>query len=146
MAGRESKEVYLYDTDGKYLRKFVSISEFARTFQLDENLFSNQRGIYAPDVFEFEDGRVAALYRIGKIGINKYRQYKNSPYTKAYRGRRVSESKVERLKKVYVYNLDGELIAEFKSAFFACKLMGDKNIKMSKTYTDDGLYYTHEKL
>lgn len=141
MSGRPKSKVYLYDTDGKYLREYESISLFCREFQFSENLFSN----YAGEVYEFEDGRVGALYKIGREGILKYRRYKSSEYTKEYRGRKIAESvltKNGKNKEVAVYNLDGELIATFKNSYFAKKLMNiDSNTIHSKRVTDEGLKF-----
>lgn len=140
MAGHPKQEVYLYDTDGKYLRSFESISQFARTYQLEDNIFSNRK----VDVYEFEDGRIAALYRIGREGIKKYRQYKSSPYTVNSPGRKIAETKLNKADKnkiITVTNLDGETIAEFKNSYFAKKLMKlDFDIPL-KCYTDDGLKF-----
>jgi hypothetical protein len=144
VAGRENKKVYLYDTDGKYLRQFESISEFARTFQFSENLFSGENRRYNPDVYEFEDGRIAALYRIGRQGIRDFKRYDRSEYTKVYRGRKIAETVLKdsgKLKPVRVFNLDGELIAEFSNSYFCKKLMKlDKDFPL-KHYTDEGVKF-----
>lgn len=143
MSGLKPMKVYLYDTDGKYLREFISISEFARTFQMNENIFSgrNEDGVY-----EFEDGRIAALYRIGREGIKKYRRYKNSHYTKKYVGRIIAESvlkKNNKLGEVEVYNLDNELIATFKNVYFAGKLLkfNDTGALTTKNFNEEGLKF-----
>lgn len=144
MAGRIKQEVYLYDTDGKYLRKFESCSEFSRTFQFPENLFSRDF-----DVYEFEDGRVAATYRIGRKGIEAWRRYKNSEYTKEYRGRKIAETvykETDSLKEVELINLDEEVIATFKNEYFAKKLLGvvsNKRLHV-KYYDEKGLKFRYK--
>lgn len=134
--GRLKQEVYLYDTDGKYLRSFESCSEFARTFQFPENLFSRDF-----EVYEFEDGRVAATYRIGRKGIESWRRYKKSEYTKEYRGRKIAETvykETDSLKEVELINLDGEVIATFKNEYFAKKLLGvGSNKRLHVKYYDE---------
>ena len=116
--GLEAKKVYLYDDNGKYLRDFESISEFARTFNFPDNILSN-RGRSIEDTFEFEDGRVASLNRIGRKGVFKYKEYKNSPYVG--RGKKIAKSKDKGF-KVEIYDLDGDKMAEFESVFHAISL------------------------
>lgn len=142
MGGLAKKEVFLYDTDGKYLRKFESVSFFAREFQISENIFSIDRRKVL-DVFEFEDGRIAATYRIGREGIKKYRRYKNSVYVG--QGKKTAETVLKKNGKlglIKVYNLDNEIIAEFKNSFFAKKLLGiTSNKELPKLFTEEGLRF-----
>jgi len=143
MSGRPKQEIYLYDSDGKYLRKFESSSEFCRTFQFDDNLFSRLDG-----VFEFEDLRVAATYRIGREGIEAWRRYKKSVYTKKYVGRKIAETVLNNNKignPLELINLDGEVIATFKNFYFAKKLlkMTDSSVPNTKNFNEDGLKFRY---
>jgi len=145
MSGLPPKKVYLYDTDGKYLQEFENSSLFCRTFGFSENLFSTENRRKDYQVYEFEDGRVAALYRIGKDGIRKYRQYKNSPYTKNYAGRNIAESVLKKngkVKGIAVYNLDGELVATFRNTYFYKKMTGQAEPPF-KNFNDEGLSFKY---
>lgn len=143
MGGREAQKVYLYDTDGKYLRSFVSCSEFARTFQFAENLFSRDF-----EVYEFEDGRIAATYKIGREGIKRWRLYKNSEYIKEYKGRKIAETvyiKNGTLRELQLINFDEEVIASFKNEYFAKKLLGIESSSSVnlKYYNEQGLKFRY---
>lgn len=141
--GIEAKKVHLYDEDGKYLRTFESISEFARTYNYPDNILSD-RGRNVDDVFEFEDGRIASLERIGRKGVKKYKEYKNSPYVG--RAKEISKSKAID-KKVVFYDLDGDKIAEFQSIFHATILTNVSNSSFyAKSAREKGGFKTSDGL
>jgi len=144
MAGRTAKKVYLYNKEGGFERVFESISDFARTYNVEDNIFSTSDRRWKHEVYEFADGSIAAIYKIGRKGIEEYRRYKNSPYTKHSRGRNIAETvleKTDRNKFIEVRNLDGELIATFKNSFFLKKLMQLGREPGYKNYTEDGLKF-----
>lgn len=119
MAGRKPSKVFLYDGIGNFVRDFESIAEFARTFNFTKNLFSAKNS-HKEDIFEFADGRVAALSRIGRIGVRKFKEYRNSPYVGQGKTTANTVYKNRNKGKVKIYDLDGDLIAEFKSLFQLC--------------------------
>jgi hypothetical protein len=109
--GRENMKVWEYSEDGKYLRNHESIAEFARLYNLDKNV--THRRVDLKDVFyEFEDGRVVSLKRIGRVGVALYKEYVRSPFVgtpKSHHSARGNGYMYE------MYDLDGDIMAIFQS-------------------------------
>lgn len=120
--GREKMPVYLYDTDGKYIRPFESIREFAETFGLSKNILCYGR--VHEDIYQFEDGRIACTYKIGREGIRQYKIRVNNLFLG--KGSKIAETVyTEQNKgKVVVKDLDGNKLAVFKNIFVAKTMLG----------------------
>lgn len=119
--GRPSKKVHKYSPEGKFVKSYSSIAEFAREHGLSKNLFShsswNTDGIY-----ELSDGSIVAIEKIGRVGVRKYQEYKRSPYVGQGKTIAITTHKKSNKGKVRMYDLDGDLMAEFTSIFHVAKL------------------------
>lgn len=138
MAGREKIKVHLYDSKGKYIKTYEHISEFAVENSISKTVFSNKN---ANETQQLDNGNIASLNRIGKQGVRDFLRYKNSPYTSAYKGRKIAEVSNNGHCKVEVYNLDGEKVAEFKNSYFCETMMNLFHIKRRKEFSRDGLRF-----
>jgi len=139
---KKSIKVYLYGDSGKYLREFNSIDEFTTNFNFSSNIFSHNDWL-TDKIYHFKDGRVASLEKIGRKGVLKAKRYKNNKFVGGGKTRSETCYKKEKKGKVLMYDLDGDLIAEFKSIFQAILLTGfdqtcfrinkKKGFKLTKT-------------
>ncbi|AGO48346.1 hypothetical protein Phi10:1_gp005 [Cellulophaga phage phi10:1] len=149
--GREKMKVYLYSEDGMYLRDFESIAEFSDHFGFSKNVFSHKYCV-SRNIYDFEDGRVASTDRIGREGVRFHKNYLSSRFVG--RGKKISEKRYKETGKgrVFIHDLDGDKIAEFKSIFQAIALTGlDESCfyifkGRENKRTKDGLIITVEKL
>lgn len=138
MGGIKPKKVYLYDEDGAYLREYESISEFSRQMNgIEQNAFSNYQ---KKEILILEDGRVAALSRVGREFIRFYKRYLKSEYTIDYRGRKIAESKILN-NSIELFNMDNEVISVFKNMYIYKKLLNitSRVTCPSKEWSEDGL-------
>ena len=131
--GRLKEEVYVYNIDGSFYRKFESMTEYGKYFEKCKNSLITNLKPYAI----INNSFVALKERVGKQKVRDIVKYENSPFVGTQL--KMSESK-SKLGEVYVYNLDGELIAKFKSLFFFTKMTKYPYINtVGKTNTRDGL-------
>jgi hypothetical protein len=132
--GKESMKVYEYDEDGKYLRYHESIAEFARLYNLDKNVTHNR--VECKSVFySFDDGRVASLKRIGRVGVMIYKEYVRSPFVGVQKSHHDSKGNGN----IYeLYDLDGDIMAIFQSDWHLKLLTGiDVYTKFSNKKNND---------
>ena len=118
-AGREKQRLFLYDSNGKYLRQYNSHSELRNDyFPNEENkrpLFNSKKWKHFKyDVLE--DGCFYSNYRIGRENLLKFERITNSKFC-------FNNAKHD--KPVEVFNLMHEKIGEFKSLYFAHLLTGE---------------------
>ena len=146
--GIEAVKVHLYDEKSKYIRTYDSTAEFARKNGLNKNIFSYDDWL-KDGVYEFEDGYIAATYRIGKEGIRKWKAYQESPLVGTPKN--IAEGKMAKsgTGAVVLHDLDGDEIARFRSPFQAWKLTGWHRNKFSipvgeSRKTHDGITITVE--
>lgn len=119
--GREKQKVYLYDADGSYIQSYNSISDFSKSFNLEKNITHRRTHQVNECFYEFIDGRIASLSKIGRVGVMKYQEIKRSPYVgkqKTYWSSSWNGYRYE------LYDLDMDLIAEFKSDWHLKLLTG----------------------
>lgn len=116
--GRPKQKIYLYDSEGKFIKKYESTTEF-----LKEN-FPDDKGkrpikntrrwkLYNYDVLP--NGNFFASYKIGREKLNQYEAIVNSKYC-------VNLTRTEKV--VEAYNMLDEKIAEFKNAYIANLITG----------------------
>lgn len=152
MGGRVPLKVFTYTSTGEYLQTFDSIQEFRQKYYSND---TGLRPIFRHKELGFEyhfnekEKIVAVLERIGRDKIKRIVAIHNSEYCK-------KEDKTNKKPPVQVFNLRGELIAEFKNQRLLTKLMPhisqstlthqltkSKN-KFSKTYTPVGLFFKYK--
>ena len=129
---REKKKVYEYDQEGTYLRSHDSVTDFGKLYGLEKNI-SKRRIEYKGVFYEFEDGRVFCLTRIGRKGVKLYKKFRRSPFVGNYKA---AYKAMTNGFKYEVYDLDGELMATFKSDWHLKLLTGvDVHSKFAKKNT-----------
>lgn len=108
--GREAKPVHVYDETGKYVRTFESQAEFTKHYDISKPIMSQHKDelIYKIHYTEF----YASNVKVGRDAIRLFVKKSNSPYI---RKNEVKSNYVE--KEVECYNLEGEVIATFKSVY-----------------------------
>lgn len=132
MSGRTKEKVFVYHLDGTFYKKFDSMSEYGKFFNMPKNsLIVATKGYNIID-----DYYIATKDRLGKQKIRDIIKYENSPYVGDGLKRAESTSKQGEVK---MYNLDGELIAWFKSHHFMKKLTDYGYCRLGETNTLDGL-------
>lgn len=115
--GREKVNVYMYDKDGSYIRSFNSITEFSHTFNLEKNISHRYKRVYNDVIYIFDDLRIACLRKIGRTGVREFFRWYNSSINKE-KGRAKYDYYYE------MYDMYGEKVAEFPSAFHLHKITG----------------------
>lgn len=140
MAGREKKKVYHYDRDGSYVRIYDSLSEFAKDYGVQINIFHNAG--YTKELVKLYDETYAATYRAGREGVRKYERYHSSEFVGKGKAMALCKAKANgRHCRVFVYDLDQELVATFESTFAAYRF-GITNHQLFKSnggYDSKGL-------
>lgn len=126
--GKDPIKVYVYNLKGKYIEMHNSVQEFRRIY------FSEYKGVYPVfryneleyDYGLFEDRNMIVFkYRPGRdVIIHILRIHKSVLCKKA--------DTLEDTTPVQVFNLRGELIAEFKSVGIAISMM--PNVSMGTIY------------
>lgn len=115
MGGRKSIEVVMYDFTGKFIRTFESMNEFRRTYFSDDvgnrPLFVREAGNHK---YELLDEGIAFTERVGRDKALYVLDIINSPYCKKSD---LGETPVE------VINLEGDVVAEFRSLRLLTKMM-----------------------
>ena len=120
MAGKEKLKIYHYDRDGSFVRVYESVSEFARDYGVQQNMFKNSG--YERDVVKLYDDTFAAKYRIGREGIRKYKARLNSEFVGINKALAKGKANASGDNfRILVYDLDGDKIATFENAFVAKK-------------------------
>lgn len=139
MSGRPKQEVFQYDADGKYIRKYNSQSEVREKYFSDDLGKRPLFNVVTP-YQEMPDGTYIAPYRIGRDKLREAIRLYNCPYCKKHVAHR----------PVYVYNLIGEKIAEFSNIRVASLMTGidyatiTHRVKNGKHHTDN-LLFTYEQ-
>lgn len=119
MAGRKPHKVFVYDEEGTYICMFDSMSDFRKVYypkdMSSRPLFLHEE--LGSQYHYMEDLQLIAFNsRVYRDTIKKIIAIHNSEYCK-------KEDHESGKKPVEVYNLKNELIAEFKNARLAVKLM-----------------------
>ncbi len=119
MAGRKNHNVLVYDFNGEFIIGFNSISEFRKNYYSKDNgirpIFNHKElGERYHIVYDLD--LIAVENKIGRLKIKKILKIINSDFCKA-------EDNIKSKKSVVVYNLKGEIIAEFKTLRLLTKLM-----------------------
>ena len=140
MAGREKQKVYHYDRDGSYVRSYDSLNEFAKDYGVQTNIFHNAG--YTKELVKLYDETYAATYRVGRDGIRKYERYHSSEFVGKGKALAMGKAKANgKHCRVFVYDLDNDLVATFESTFAAYRF-GITHYQLSKSngrYDDKGL-------
>ena len=138
MGGREKIYVFYYDAEGKFIKKFESLSDFARETGYQTNVFINSG--YNKETVQLKDGNFASTIRIGRDGIRELKKYLNNEYVG--HGKALAKGKAKANNENYrilVYDLDGDLIATFENKFIAVKFGIDgRHINYEGNYISKG--------
>ena len=118
--GRLKQKVFEYDSDGKFLRVHDSIKEFGDLYGLEKNV-SHRRNEVKGVFYEFPDGRVASLKKIGRVGVREYKKYSESPFVGTPKSHYISRGNGY---KYELYDLDGDIMAVFQSEWHLRLLTG----------------------
>lgn len=115
MAGREKIKLYSYNLEGKDAQKFESTSDFRRAYYSD---IKGKKPIFTHNTMGLDYGihkdRIVFKSPVGrKKAVLCYRIH-TSPYVK-------NEDKLD-IRPIQVLNLEGEVIAEFKTLRLLTKL------------------------
>ena len=141
-AGLEKINVYIYNTDGKFLNKFPSITECKQFFKLDKNypIFRHCKNKLSVEAQRLElgyaklpNGYFVCKSKLGRDFIRKTEKVLNSDF--------VNLTKVVKNQPIKMYNLKNEEIASFKNKYIAVKILG-KNIRFNESLKSiKGEYY-----
>ena len=118
--GRPKHKVYEYDKDGKYLRTHESVKEFGGMYGLEKNV-AHRRNEVKGVFYEFPDGRVASRKKIGRVGVQEFKQYSRSPFVGTPKSHHLSRGNSY---KYELYDLDGDIMAVFQSEWHLELLTG----------------------
>ena len=125
--GRPKQKVYVYDFDCKYIRTFDCVNDFRKHYwPMDigkRPLFLKEEEGCQYEVIE-EAEIIALKTRPGREKIRLILAIDSSEYCKA-------QDLNEDCKPVQVFNLRGDLIAEFATQRLACLLSGVNSIRIS---------------
>ena len=112
--GKEKKSIYQYSEDGKFLQQYESQTEVLNKYKMTKgNLFG--QGKYAKNYRKLNDNTYISPERLGRDKIRLIVRIDNCPFCNI---------QYKNSKKVEVYNLLGEKIAEFKNPTVLEKLTG----------------------
>lgn len=126
MSGRPKEKVHIYDLDCKYIRTFDCINDFRKHYWPEDigkrPLFIKQE--LGHDYQVIEEAEIIALKtRPGREAIRLILAIENSEYCK----KQDQEDNIP----VQVFNLRGDLIAEFASQRLVSKMMAISPIRVS---------------
>jgi|GEM_PF-6041379 hypothetical protein len=119
MAGREKIKCYQYDSNGKYLGKYNSVSELRRKY------FNKHKGktplFISKNYHVLPDNTVATLERLGRDEVKRIFKIHHNPLLKKY-NTKYNATPIE------IYDILGNKIAEFKN-----KSCAEELLKFSKS-------------
>lgn len=134
MAGRKKQPVYTYNEKGIPLECFSSMAEFSKFYKLDKNYLSTM-DIKSKEIVEISSNIFASLSRVGREAIKLFIRKRDSKFVPA--------RKLNVQKKIYCYNLEGTLIATFKSKFYLDAFLGVTTTLNTKQYGPKGLLFKY---
>ena len=117
MAGRKKEKVFVYREDGSRYAEFKSEADFARHFDTDSNYMAiGRKELFGENIVKiFNSGLYACSKPIGRQRIKKYALKVNSKYVKI---------RADKDREIGCFNLNNELIANFKGLFYLRALLG----------------------
>jgi hypothetical protein len=138
MSGKAKEKVFVYNKKGKLVHKFSSIVEFADIYQVPNNFLSLKdiRLISDTDNFVASKNRVKS-----QVVINLIR-YNNSKFVGKNKSNALTSIKKNGgIKKIQVFDLDGDLVATFENSFYLRRMYRDVENLNSKQPNKDGLIF-----
>lgn len=137
MAGKSRERVFIYNKSGKLIEKFGSIVEFAYKYEVPNNFLSLK------DLRIISDsGFVASKNKVKSQVVRDLIRYHKSEYVgKNKRNAMANLKKQGEIKKIEVYDLDGDLVATFENSFYLRKMYRDIENVNSKQPNKDGLIF-----
>lgn len=137
MAGKSRERVFVYNKSGKLIEKFSSIVDFAYKHEVPNNFLSlkDLRIIT-------ESGLVASKNKVKSQVVRDLIRYDKSEYVgKNKLNAMVNLKRHGEIKKIQVYDLDGDLVATFENSFYLRKMYRDIDNLNSKQPNKDGLIF-----
>lgn len=139
MKPNEKKKLYMYDSKGIFLREFESKKQFKDEYDSTYNKYDDKYG------YKVLNGNVLSTKRLGKRRTLEILGYYNSPFVG-----RVKKSAETNLDKngtnipVQVFDLDGDLMAEFRNSF-TLKMLTNLDMKNIGKKTNSGLILRYKE-
>ena len=123
--GAMAKEIFQYDLNGNYIKKFDSCYEASRQTRIPSSTIRNSKyGHWPTNNYFWTD------YKVEKLNLKEYK---------------VATSKI----KVYQYNENGEYEKEYESVTFAANSFGREPTAISRAikagYKFENKYFSYEK-
>jgi len=113
MSGRPKQQVFVYNTEGKFIKAYESVSEFNKTYYPND-IGKRPLVVNSDGIKQFNDNLVACYTRIGRDRIVSIIRKSNSIFCKDFS--KFNNRKVEAL------NLKNETIATFKNLRIAAEI------------------------
>ena len=137
MAGKIREKVFVYNKSGKLIEKFSSIVDFAYKHEVPNNFLSKK------DLrLITESGFVASKNKVKSQVVRDLIRYHKSEYVgKNKLNAMINLKKQGDLKRIEVFDLDGDLVATFENSFYLRKMYRDVENLNSKQPNKDGLIF-----
>ena len=134
-SGREADPIHVYNEQGKYMRTFISSAEFAKYYNLSRNTLPAKKYYNINNkketsfIYKVHNYAFAAYERVGRKCILDFIKKENSKFIRKYEKRKnFKETPID------CYNLNGEIIATFKSDYYLEALLG-RQVKVHSKLT-----------
>jgi len=138
MSGKPKEKVFIYDKKGKLIEKFSSIVLFAEHYQVPNNFLSLKDIRLISDTDNF----FASKNRVKSQVITNLIRYNNSKFVGKNKSNALTSLKKNGgIKRVEVYDLDGDLVATFENSFYLKRMYKDVDNLNSVLPNKDGLIF-----